>query len=205
MAASSRKRTPWWVRIAPLVAVAGFVVPQIIYGATRPAGGTIGTDLLVALVTGVLLAPLGLAIGAAKAANAVEEVNAIRPRAVVARCLSSQLYTGLFLKPGPANRFARGGGYALLVADDDGIEIYGIQKKTWFGLVPWDRVKSISLGTKRTPLRSRPTLIVDIDARYTPYEDQFELLLEGPDRARAALLLAEITARRPGPGLPASA
>jgi hypothetical protein len=184
------------------VAVAGLVLPRTVFEVTKPGGGTAWVDMLIGLGLAAVIAPIALAAGSAKAGQAAEEILAARPGAVVVRCLTSQLYTGLFLKPGPATRYAREGGYMLLVADDEGIEVFGVRKKTWFGLVPWDRVRSISLGTVRAPLRARPTLVVDIDARYTPYADQFELLLEGPDRAHPADALAETTGRsnrhRPG-------
>ncbi|GAB2740736.1 hypothetical protein [Sinomonas soli] len=175
--------------------MAGLVLPRIVFEATKPGGGTAWVDMLIGLGLAAVIAPIALAAGAADAARAVEEIRAARPGAVVVRCLASQLYTGLFLKPGQSMARTRDGDYVLLVADDEGIEVFGIRKKTWFGLVPWDRVGSISLGSVRAPLRSRPTIIVDIDARYTPYIDQFELLLEGPDRGRPAEVLAAITRR----------
>ncbi|HKU10215.1 MAG TPA: hypothetical protein VJQ61_03175 [Sinomonas sp.] len=142
---------------------------------------------------------LGLTVPARRARRAAAVICAERPDAVVVRTYWSALYTAYFLKPGPLCRKARGrGGYLLLVADHNGIELIRPRGRFSFGLVPWGLVRDIRLDALVAPLASRPKLVIEIQGDTTPYKDLFELLPEGKDeRARAAESFAAIMAKGP--------
>ena len=121
-----------------------------------------------------------------------------RPGATIVRGNWSSALLSPFLKPGPLLRHTNYRGFPVEVtADAAGISLWrGGHKIVDCGLLPWDRIRSVSVENVNAVIGKRvtPILVIEVDPGIGEYETRIELILTGESADVGA---SKLLARQP--------
>ena len=143
---------------------------------------------------------VGIISGAVLYANLIGKarlnaLRAARPGSTIVRGNWSSGILAPFLKPGPLLRHTNYRGFPVdATADSTGITLWrGGHKIVDLGLLPWDRIRSVSVESVKAVIGKRvsPILVIEVDPGIGQYQSRIELIsTHGTADAGVAKLLA---------------
>jgi len=124
-------------------------------------------------------------------------LRAARPGSTIVRGNWNSAVLSPFLKPGPLLRHTNYRGFPVdATADSTGITLWrGGHKIVDLGLLPWDRIRSVSVERVKAVIGKRvsPIVVIEVDPGIGQYQSRIELI---PTNETADAGVAKLLARR---------